>query len=51
MITSSPGPMSAAMRLMSNASVPEETPIACRQPMYAAISSSKDFTFGPRMKC
>src|SRR5712671_3044719 len=50
-ITSSPGPMSSAIRHANKASVPEETPTACKQPLYCAIACSHCSTFGPRIKC
>ena len=48
--TSSPGPMSSAIRAASSASVPDETPMACGIPRYASSSRSRPSTSGPRMK-
>ena len=50
-ITSSPGPMSSAIRLTSRASLPEETVTACGEPQYAASFASHSVTVGPRMHC
>src|SRR5437762_426398 len=50
-MTSSPGPMFSAIRQASRASLPEETPIACEHPEYAAIAFSHCSTLGPSMKC
>src|SRR6185312_3290877 len=41
--------MSIASSAITIASVPLATPIACSTPRYAAASSSKALTFGPRM--
>ena len=49
--TSSPGPMPRAIRASRRASDPEAHAIAKRQPTNSAISSSRDSTSGPRMKC
>ena len=48
--TSSPGPISSAINDASKASVPDETPMAKRVPVWAAISSSSSATSGPRIK-
>ena len=48
-MTSSPGPISSAMSDASNASVPDETPMAKRAPVWAATSFSSSSTSGPRM--
>src|SRR5579864_6398829 len=50
-ITSSPGPTPAAIKAARRASVPEETPTANFEPQNFAISSSRAWTSGPRMKC
>src|SRR6266566_4872118 len=50
-MTSSPGPMFSATKQANKASVPEETPTACEQPLYCAIAFSHSSTFGPKMKC
>src|SRR5258706_7784271 len=50
-MTSSPDPMFSAIKQANNASVPEETPTACEQPLYCAIACSQCSTFGPKMKC
>ena len=50
-ITSSPGPMSSAIRQISRASLPEETVMACGQPQYGASLASHSVTAGPRMHC
>ena len=50
-MTSSPCPIPSAMRQMSKASVPEETPTACEQLLYRAMAFSHSCTLGPRMKC
>src|SRR5437588_8453695 len=42
--------MPCSSRTITIASVPFATPIVCGTPMYSAASSSKAFTFGPRMK-
>ena len=39
-MTSSPGPTPSAIKATSNASVPDETPTACRRPVNAANSAS-----------
>src|SRR5205823_5577250 len=49
-ITSSPGPIPIASSAITSASVPFATPIVCGTPRNPAASSSKAFTFGPRMK-
>ena len=49
-ITSSPGFISIAIKARSNASVPEETPNECLQPIYADIACSIFSTSGPRIK-
>src|SRR5215210_2481222 len=49
-MTSSPGPISSASRTSTSASVPFATPTVAGTPRYAAASSSKAWTFGPRMK-
>ena len=46
-ITSSPGPIPMAIMATSSASVPLETPSACRVPQYAASSASKAATSSP----
>ncbi len=48
-MTSSPAPMPRARRAMVRPSVPLATPTAPAVPMYAADSSSKLLTLGPRM--
>src|SRR5215210_5391924 len=48
-MTSSPSTTPIASSASTSASVPFATPIACRTPRYAAASSSKDWTLGPRM--
>src|SRR5574343_1266009 len=48
-ITSSPGPMSAASSARCSASVPLAQVMACLTPRYLAASASKACTFGPRM--
>src|SRR5918992_5466467 len=48
-MTSSPGPIPIASRTITSASVPFATPTARLTPRYAAASSSKARTFGPRM--
>src|SRR5882672_7075219 len=48
--TSSPAPMSSAIRAISRASVPDEMPMPNLQPEYAAVAASSVFTSGPRMK-
>src|SRR5436309_122298 len=50
-MTSSPWPMFSAIKHASNASLPDETPMACEQPEYCATAFSHCSTFGPRMKC
>src|SRR3712207_6444274 len=50
-MTSSPGPIPIASRTRTSASVPFATPTARGTPRYAAASSSKAWTFGPRMNC
>ena len=49
--TSSPGPIPNAINASRIASVPEETPSACRAPVSASSSRSKASTSGPRMNC
>src|SRR5271157_4395862 len=49
-MTSSPGPMPAAIKERTRASVPEAQPMANLAPSFAASSSSRSFTSGPRMK-
>src|SRR5271166_5045503 len=50
-MTSSPGPIPAAMRARMRASVPEAHPMAYLAPSFVAISSSNCCTSGPRMNC
>src|SRR5579859_5534882 len=50
-MTSSPGPMPAARSARCSALVPVFTPTAYWASDYAANSSSKALTFGPRTKC
>ena len=50
-MTSSPGPMSSAIRQASRASLPDETPTAWEHFEYVAMAFSHCSTFGPRMKC
>jgi len=45
--TSSPGPTPSAISATSRASVPEETPIACRTESLSASAFSKDSCAGP----
>jgi len=47
-MTSSPGPIPRAISDTSNASVPEETPIACAVPTSRAKALSNASTAGPR---
>ena len=48
--TSSPGPIFSAISAASNASVPDDTPMACRTRSIAASSRSSASTSGPMMK-
>src|SRR5207249_2550359 len=50
-MTSSPGPMSSAIRQASRASLPDETPTAWEHFEYVAMAFSHCSTFEPRMKC
>ena len=50
-MTSSPGPTPSAIIETSSASVPDDTPIACRTPIACATSRSNASTSGPRMNC
>ena len=46
-MTSSPGPTFSAISATSSASVPDDTPTACRAPTNAAIELSKSVTDSP----
>ena len=48
--TASPGPIPRAIKVASSASVPDETPMACRTLKYAAIAFSSASPFGPSIK-
>ena len=50
-ITSSPSPMPSAISATINASVPDDTAMACGTPMTAATSDSNRSTSGPIMNC
>lgn len=48
-MTSSPGPMPAARRRITRASVPLATATACRAPVRAAIAASSSAVTGPEV--